>query len=175
MFKSTKRFGPISTNHRNWHALTNPNRDSRKCGRVHGYSRYVEFIFVGDYDQQQWVVDFGNLRDIKKIIEDTWDHKTLIASDDPGLMDLKDAESKGLLDLSIVDVSNGLEWGPGIEGSCKWLFDISSPIIFEKTNGLAAIESIRIWEHEINSAMYKAEYSDYLRFGYTEDQIKKFI
>lgn len=53
MFKSTKRFGPITTNHRNWHAAFNANRNSQKCSFIHGYSRYCEIVFVGDYDAQQ--------------------------------------------------------------------------------------------------------------------------
>lgn len=174
MFKSTKRIGPISTNHRNWHAATNINRDSRHCSLIHGYSRIVEFVFIGTPDICQWVVDFGNLRDVKRWLEDKWDHRTLVASDDPLLEEIKRIDHVGLIDLTVVDVSNGLSWGPGMEGSCKWVFDEVSKIIMEKTNGQAAIESVRIWEHENNSAIYSAEYSDYQRLGYDKETTLSF-
>lgn len=175
MFKSTKRIGPISTNHRNWHALTNVNRDSRHCGLIHGYSRIVEFVFVGQTDACQWVVDFGNLKDVKKWLEERWDHKTLVASDDPQLDKIKEMDEAGIIDLTVVDVDNGLHWGPGMEGSCKWVFDEVGKIVKDKTFGLAAIETVQIWEHENNSAIYRGEYADYTRLGYSDEAKKSFF
>lgn len=175
MFKSTKKIGPISTNHRNWHALENENRDSRHCGLIHGYSRVIEFVFVGKTDVCQWVVDFGNLKDVKKWLEERWDHRTLIASDDPQLDKIEEMDKLGLIDLTVVDVDNGLNWGPGMEGSCKWVFDEISKIVKEKNFGFAAIESVQIWEHENNSAIYRAEYEDYIRLGYTKDECNEFF
>ena len=60
MFTSSKRFGPISTGHRQWRAQNH-------CSFVHGYGRFVEITF-GCYqrDERGWVVDFGDLRDVKK-------------------------------------------------------------------------------------------------------------
>ena len=175
MYKSTKKIGPISTNHRNWHALYNENRDSRHCSLIHGYSRIVEFVFVGKTDACQWVVDFGNLKDVKKWLEERWDHKTLIASDDPQLDKIVEMDHAGIIDLTTVDVDNGLGWGPGMEGSCKWVFDEVGKIIREKTDGLAAIESVQIWEHENNSAIYRGDHQDYVRLGYNEGQIGTFF
>ena len=37
-FKSTKRFGPISTGHRQW-------KHKGHCSYVHGYGRYVRLTF----------------------------------------------------------------------------------------------------------------------------------
>lgn len=166
MFTSTKKFGPISTCHRNWHAANNPNRDSRHCSYIHGYSRYIKFWFKGNYDTCQWVVDFGNLKDVKKLLEEWWDHAVLIASDDPEIEILKELNDRELIKLTIIDVNNGLEWGPGIEGSCKHVFDNIMPIIFEKTCGQAWIEKIEIWEHENNSAIYEITKEDFERYGY---------
>ena len=155
MFKSTKKLGPISTGHRNWMAESNLNRDSQKCAWCHGYSRYIEFTFDGDLDEKQWVYDFGDLKFVKNWLEENWDHKTLIASNDPKLEKLKEMESENLIKLTIVDITQG--WGPGIEGSCKWVYDVINPIIREKTSGRVSISKIQVWEHEHNSAIYVAE------------------
>lgn len=175
MYKSTKKFGPISTNHRNWKAAENKNRDSVKCSWIHGYSRYIEFTFVGDYDECQWVMDFGDLKDVKALIEEAWDHKTLIASNDPRLGQIKHMRDAGLIALTVVDVSNGLGWGPGIEGSCKWAFDKVSELLVKKTDGRVGIESVRVWEHGNNSAYYFGNEDDYIRHGYSQEQIDSFF
>lgn len=166
MFKSTKKFGPISTCHRNWHAANNPNRNSQHCSFIHGYSRYIKFWFAGEIDNCQWVVDFGNLKDVKQKIEEWWDHAVLIASDDPEIETLKELDKNKLIKLTVIDVENGLNWGPGIEGSCKHIFDNITPIIFEKTLGKAWIEKIEIWEHENNSAIFEPTIQDLERHGY---------
>ena len=46
------------------------------------------------------------------------------------------------------------EYGPGIEDSCKWVFDNVSPMITEKTNGRVWLDCVRVYEHENNWAQY---------------------
>ena len=77
MYNSYKRIGPISTGHRQY-------KDDGHCRWIHGYGRYVEFTFAcNERDERGWVMDFGNLRSVKKWLEDEWDHRLLIANDDP--------------------------------------------------------------------------------------------
>lgn len=152
MFMSTKKFGPITTTHRNWKAAYNTNRDSVKCSWIHGYSRYVELTFLGDLDERTWVYDFGDCKPIKQAIEDTWDHKVLVNSDDPELEFLYEMEKRGLLVLSVMDITKG--HSAGIEGSAKWVHDIALPIVQEKTQGRVHIAKVQVWEHEFNSAIY---------------------
>ncbi len=123
-FKSTKKLGPISVGHRQW-------RDDGHCRFVHGYGRYVQFTFSGELDHRQWVMDFGDLKDIKKWIEQQWDHRLLLASDDPHLEDFKKMHDLGTMNINVMDVAKG--WGPGIEASCKFVYDNVQPIIAEKT------------------------------------------
>ena len=55
-YYSTKKFGPITTGHRQW-------KDSGHCKYVHGYARYVEITFAcHDLNDKQWVMDFGGLK-----------------------------------------------------------------------------------------------------------------
>ena len=45
-------------------------------------------------------------------------------------------------------------YGPGIEDSCKWVFDNVDPMIIEKTNGRVWLDCVRVYEHEKNWAQY---------------------
>ena len=46
------------------------------------------------------------------------------------------------------------EYGPGIEDSCKYVYDNINPMIQEKTNGRVWIEKVRVYEHENNWSEY---------------------
>lgn len=153
-FKSTKSFGPISTCHRNWMAASNENRDSRKCSWIHGYSRRVKITFEGDLDEFTWVQDFGDLKELKNMIEDAWDHKVLIASNDPMLDTILEMDRLNLIKVTVMDVTKG--YGPGIETSCKWVADIANNLVGTKSNGRVKVSKVEIWEHENNSAIWEA-------------------
>ena len=144
-FQSTKKLGPISVGHRQW-------RDKGHCAWVHGYGRYIQFTFEGELDERQWVMDFGDLRDVKQWLEEQWDHRLLLASDDPHLGQFQNMHSLGTMSINIMDVDKG--WGPGIEASCKFVYDHVQPIIAQKTNGRVTLTKVEIWEHERNSAVY---------------------
>ena len=143
-FKSSKRIGPISTGHRQW-------KDDKHCKFVHGYGRYVEFTFAcNERDERGLVMDFGNLKDVKKWLEYEWDHKLLIAYDDPLLDEFISLERKGGCNLNIMSS----KYGPGIEDSCRYVYDKVSPMIAELTDGRVWIEKVRVYEHENNWAEY---------------------
>ena len=144
-YKSTKKLGPISVGHRQW-------KDQGHCAWVHGYGRYIQFTFEGELDHRQWVMDFGDLRDVKQWLEDQWDHRLLLASDDPHISDFQKMHELGTMNINILDVTKG--WGPGIEASCKFVFDHVSPLIDKKTEGRVKLVQVEIWEHERNSAVY---------------------
>jgi len=143
-FKSSKRFGPITTGHRQW-------RDKGHCSYVHGYGRYVRLTFEAtELDERGWVMDFGDLRGVKNWIEDEWDHRTLIAIDDPVIPELKALEKVGGIHLNILPEG----YLPGIEESCRYLYDKLNPIIQRKTNNRVEITRVEIWETEKNQAEY---------------------
>ena len=144
-YKSTKKLGPISVGHRQW-------KDQGHCAWVHGYGRYIQFTFEGELDHRQWVMDFGDLRDVKQWLEDQWDHRLLLASDDPHISDFQKMHELCTMNINIMDVTKG--WGPGIEASCKFVFDHVSPLIDKKTEGRVKLVQVEIWEHERNSAVY---------------------
>lgn len=145
-YSSTKRFGPISTGHRQW-------RDDGHCAFLHGYGRTVKVEFTGSHlDEKMWMVDFGGLRGLKSWLEAEWDHRMLIASDDPELATFKQLHEKGVIDLNILDVDAG--YGPGIEASCKYVYDKFDAVVRSQTQGRCWVAKVEIWEHENNSAIY---------------------
>lgn len=146
-FFSTKRFGPISTGHRQW-------RDSGHCAYVHGYGRIVKVEFgCTELDDKGWVVDFGGLKEFKKWLESEWDHRLLISSEDPELNEFQQQHERGIIDLNVMDAGKG--YGPGIEQSAKYVFDNLEAQIQQMYGGRCWVESVEIWEHENNSAGYR--------------------
>ena len=122
MYYSYKRIGPISTGHRQWKAKSH-------CRWVHGYGRYVELKFACDErDEKGWVYNFGGLKWFKKWLEEQWDHRLLIAHDDPLIGLFEGLHKVGGVNLNVMPEG----YGPGIEDSCKWVFDNVNPMISEK-------------------------------------------
>lgn len=77
-YVSTKTYddlGPVA--YRQW-------RDEGNCRLIHGYALSFHFEFESDtLDARNWVVDFGGLRPLKEKLEEWFDHKLLVAEDDP--------------------------------------------------------------------------------------------
>lgn len=73
------------------------------CNMIHGYSFSMKFYFgTNDLDARGWVSDYGGLKELKKILEDQFDHTTLVAEDDPELDFYKEMERRKLAKLTIL-------------------------------------------------------------------------
>lgn len=143
-FTCTKRFPEICVGHRNW-------RSDTHCSLIHGYARTVEITIEAEsLDASQWVIDLGDLKFIRAMLTDEWDHRLLVASDDPLLEDMRALEAKGGLSLNVMDISKG--WGPGLEGSCQFLYDQIQPRLDEKTASRCRVIKVEIWEKTDNRA-----------------------
>jgi 6-pyruvoyltetrahydropterin/6-carboxytetrahydropterin synthase len=98
--KSTKTYGHeigLSCCFRQWRAKSH-------CQFFHGYALSVKLEFsTGILDENFWVVDFGSLKPIKAWLEKMFDHKLLVASDDPMLRDILELESKNLAQVVVVE------------------------------------------------------------------------
>lgn len=78
-------------------------RADSHCKFLHGYALEVRLDFSATkLDANGWVIDFGGLKPIKAWLESQFDHKTLIAQDDPELPWFKEAASRNILDLNIL-------------------------------------------------------------------------
>ena len=107
-FQVTKRFSGYSTAHRLWKATSH-------CRFIHGYDRSFDVTFgCTELDANGWVVDFGGLKQVHKNIEDKFDHKTVIASDDPLMSEFLLLERMGGCELTVMP-------HPGMEGAAEWV------------------------------------------------------
>lgn len=136
-----------STAFRQWRA------DSH-CKLIHGYRLQCKLWFTADQlDDKNWIYDFGGCREIKKILENQFDHTTVVAADDPELETFKLMSQKGIIDLRIA------EKGVGIERTAEWVYETTNKFVTEQTNNRVRVIKVEVWEHEGNSAIYE-EYKD---------------
>ena len=144
-FQSTKVIELGSAAFRQWRA------SHSHCQYVHGYQLKAKFWFgCSELDEKNWAADFGGLKELKSILHNTFDHKLLIASDDPCLDEFILLEKKGAVQLSI------FENGVGIERAAEYCFNTASEFIKEKYGERVWVERVEVFEHEDNSAIYSA-------------------
>ena len=134
-FTSTKEYhDEFPCAYKQWKADTH-------CKLNHGYSFSMKFYFgANELDKRGWVVDYGGLKELKQILKDQFDHKTIIAVDDPDLEKYKQLEKDGILSLTVL---------PGM--GCEMIADM----LYKYVNGvylpdyLGAGESERVWCYRV--------------------------
>lgn len=148
MYKSTKTYGHdrgLSCAFRQWRA------DSH-CRFVHGYAISVNLEFAAnELDARNWVVDFGSLKSLKGWLEDTFDHKTLVASDDPHIDWFRDGHERGVLDMIEVPAT-------GCEAMAQLIYEAAD--VWLHDNGYSPrcwLVSVEVAEHGANSAIYSSQ------------------
>ena len=143
MYTSTKTFTGLPCAHRQW-------RDEGHCSLVHGYDRTVIMTFgCSETDEKEWVVDFGGLKEVKKWLEEKFDHTLLINEDDP-MRSVFEEHDGNLWRLTVMP-------NIGMEGSAKYIFDHVDPMIKEMTNDRCWVVSVECRENVKNSAIYTNE------------------
>ena len=139
---STKIIPMGSTAFRQWRA------DSH-CRLIHGYHLKTKIYFkANNLDEKNWVFDFGGCKEIKKILENQFDHTTCVAGDDPEIETFKLLAEKGIIDLRIMDD------GVGMEKTSEWVFNTVNKYVKEITNSHVSVSKVEVWEHDGNSAIY---------------------
>lgn len=123
-------------------------RAQSHCRFLHGYPLKVKFVFgARELDSNNWVVDFGGLKDLKGWLEDWFDHTTLVAIDDPQLSVMESLASLGVIQMRVVP-STGCESFASfiLEYAEQWLVDAGfSPRCY--------LISVEVSEHGGNSAV----------------------
>jgi 6-pyruvoyltetrahydropterin/6-carboxytetrahydropterin synthase len=120
------------------------------CKFIHGYRLQAKFWFTCDeLDKNNWVVDFGGLKELKKILENTFDHKTVVWARDPDIETFRLLESKKMIELVV------LENGVGIERFAELCCEVADKYVKENTNFRCRCSKVEVWEHEQNSAIYQ--------------------
>jgi len=99
-----------------------------------------------ELDDKNWCADFGGLKELKKTLEYTFDHKLVVAGDDPHLDLLKMLDETGVAQIIV------LEGGVGCERFAEFVLKTADTFIDEDTNGRVRVKSVQINEHEKNFA-----------------------
>lgn len=130
-FVSTKEYiDAFPCAYRQWRADSN-------CNQIHGYSFSMKFYFGTDeLDVRNWVVDYGGLRDLKRILEDQFDHTLLVSRDDPEIETFKSLQEKKLAKLTILPRL-------GCEGLADMLYKYINGIFIPDMLGQG--EADRLW------------------------------
>ena len=132
-----------STAFRQWRA------DSH-CQFIHGYRLQTKIYFTAnELDERNWIFDFGNCKEIKKILEDQFDHTTCVAGDDPEIEIFRLLSEKKLINLRI------MEDGVGMEKTAKWIFDKIGDYTQKITDGRVSVSKVELWEYDANSVIYE--------------------
>lgn len=148
MYRSTKTYGHeigLSACFRQWRAESH-------CRLLHGYALAVRFEFEAtELDVRNWVVDFGSLKSLKGMLEDTFDHTLLVAEDDPMKDELCSLAGLGLARCVVVPAT-------GCEAFARMIYEAAE--VWLKDNGYSPrcrLVSVEVREHGANSAIYSGD------------------
>lgn len=142
-FRSTKTYGHelgLSACFRQWRAASH-------CAQLHGYALAFHFVFEAEeLDENGWVVDFGGLKSLKDKLVDEFDHRTIVAKDDPQIDKFVELASLGILDLRI--------WsdGVGVERFARWGLETATEVL-KHLQPRVTVVSCEVREHGANSAL----------------------
>lgn len=123
----------------------------------------MKFYFgTNSLDARNWCADYGGLKELKKILEDQFDHTLLVAEDDPEMEFYKEMEKRKLAKLTILPklgcegladqlykFVNGVYipdyWGKG-EADRLWCFRVE---VRETQSNMAYREGHREWNEDL--------------------------
>jgi 6-pyruvoyltetrahydropterin/6-carboxytetrahydropterin synthase len=145
-YLSTKTYGHelgLSAVFRQWKANSH-------CNKLHGYALSFRFVFEAtELDHRNWVVDFGGLAGLKAALKSTFDHKLLVAKDDPEFMHLLSLDEIGLADVLVVDAVG-----------CEKFAEMAARLATDELHHLGLAKRVKVVEvecseHGANSAIYR--------------------
>lgn len=129
------------------------------CRDPHGYPLSFKLQFgAHTLNADNWVLDFGGLKPIKAWLVENFDHRTILAQDDPALEDFAILYAKwGFAPINILPFV-------GCEGFAKHVFNHVSNWLAEEHPGARHerglhIRSVEVREHGGNSAIYEVEFN----------------
>lgn len=142
-YESTKVIELGSCAFRQWRA------EHSHCRFIHGYQLKAKLWFAGEeLDDKNWIVDFGGLKDLKRVLQEQFDHTTVVAADDPKLETFKELDRQGIIQLRV------MEDGVGIERTAEYVFKVADEYVDKLTDGRCWCAQVEVFEHEDNSATF---------------------
>lgn len=148
MYRSTKSYGHdlgLSVAFRQ-------HRASSHCRFIHGYALAISLVFEAKaLDNNNWVLDFGAMKTFKEQLVKNFDHKLLVASDDPKYEQMYDLGFKGLADVLTVPAT-------GCEAFARQVYDLADQWLeIQHYKPRVRLVSVEVREHGANSAIYLGE------------------
>lgn len=119
------------------------------CRLAHGYDLIFQITLGTEkLDRNGWVFDFGALKPVEERIKATFDHKWLVAENDPHKDDICALAGLGIADVIVLP-------HVGCEAFALWLaaetFDLLHAL---KEDGRVRILHTKVSEHGANTAGY---------------------
>ena len=119
------------------------------CNLLHGYALSFSFKFgCQQLDDKNWVIDFGGLKQLKEWLKDNFDHKLVVAKDDPQIQRILKLQDEGLAEVVVVN-------GVGCEKFAEQAFHFANDLAKELTGGRCYCVACEVREHGANSAIYE--------------------
>lgn len=148
MYRVIKHYGHdngLSCCFRQWKANSH-------CHQLHGYALAFTFVFEAkELDSRNWVIDFGDLDGLKRALKETFDHKLIIALDDPYLEELVALREHGLAEVLVMSRT-------GCEAFAEHAFELCmNQLRAHKQTDRVRLVSCTVAEHGANSATYCPE------------------
>lgn len=130
----------LSAAFRQWRAQSH-------CRFIHGYALQVRCVFEAkELDHTNWVVDFGSMKSFKGWLEDMFDHKLLVARDDPSLAKLAELHHLGLADVRVVEAT-------GCEAFARLIYEyLETWLVDNGYSPRVSLIKVEVNEHQGNSA-----------------------
>ena len=141
-------------------------RATSHCAMLHGYALSFKFTFEGEQlDENGWLLDFGSLKWLKEWLVKMFDHKLLVAMDDPKLDEICAlANEHEVADIIVC------EHGVGCEAFAKLAYEFVEAYFAkalevvneaseddEPATMRVRLASVEVREHGANSAIYHGE------------------
>lgn len=143
MFYSTKTYG----HEQGLSCVFRQYRAKSHCQKLHGYAISVSLKFGAEkLDDRNWVVDFGGLKPVKAWLQSMFDHKVIVAEDDPMLDDIGMLAGLGVADVVTVPAT-------GCEAFAALIFQwVTEWMRHEPSMRHAFLTEVTVAEHAGNSA-----------------------
>ena len=138
-------------------------RADSHCNLIHGYSFSMKFYFgTNNLDVRNWAADYGGLKELKKTLEDQFDHTLIVAQDDPEMATFKLLQERNMAKIVVLPrlgceglsdmlykYVNGVYipelWGPG-EAERLWCYRVE---VRETQSNMAFREGHREWNEDL--------------------------
>lgn len=138
-YRVRKEFDDLPCSHRSW-------AHDGRCRFLHGYERRFTIDFRCDELEPGtgFVVDFGQLREVRELLQRQFDHTTIVSADDPELALFEQLDERGVIDLRVMEHS-------GMEGAARWVMARVDALIGELTAGRVSVERVEARESRKNA------------------------